>query len=195
LFIPKLDPTGSNCVICSKHFEFALTTWNMWGHFDGMTLRPPHLQPATQSQQEELDEWDKDKCTALYMLTQKLTDSAIVQIPKFATCVQCWKLVEDEFIRKGLFAHSDLHQSFMEMRCPHSANICQWLTDLGTKREELVMDSVLITDAEYHQVILSSILDWLRTYATGIQVSISVRDLLFEIEPDVLGQMVSEETD
>ena len=57
------------------------------------------------------------------------------------------------------------------------------------------MDSVLITDAEYHQVILSSILDWLRTYATGIQVSISVRDLLFEIEPDVLGQMVSEETD
>ena len=84
--VPKLNPTGSNWAIFSKCFEFALTTRNMWGHFDGTAPRPPYAQPAIQSQQEQLDKWDKDERTALYMLTQKLPDSAVIRIYKFATC-------------------------------------------------------------------------------------------------------------
>jgi hypothetical protein len=83
----------------------------------------------------------------------------------------------------------------MELKCPCGMNVRRWLTDLGTKREELVTSGIMITDTKYRFTILSSILEWLRTYAAAIQASASVKDLTFEIEPDVLTRMLSKEFD
>jgi gag-polypeptide of LTR copia-type len=129
------------------------------------------------------------------MLSQKLPDSAVVRIRKLDTVAKKWELVSDEFTRKGLFARADMQQTFMESKCPRGMNVRRWLTDLGTKREELVTSGIMITDTEYRFTILSSIPEWLRTYATAIQASASVKDPTFEIEPDVLTRMLSEEFD
>jgi len=83
----------------------------------------------------------------------------------------------------------------MESQCPQGENIRRFLTDLGTRREELSMSDVTITNADYRSTILSSIPPWLKSYATNLQVSASVRDLMYEIEPDILIHMISEEYD
>ena len=83
----------------------------------------------------------------------------------------------------------------MESQCPQGENIHRFLTDLGTRREELSMSDVTITNADYRSTILSSIPPWLKSYAMNLQVSASVRDLMYEIEPDILIHMISEEYD
>jgi len=83
----------------------------------------------------------------------------------------------------------------MESQCPQGENICRFLTDLGTRREELSTSGVTITNADYWSTILSSIPPWLKSYAVNLQASTSVRDPTYEIEPNILICMISEEYD
>ena len=100
--VPKLDPTGTNWAIFSIHFEEALSTRGQWGHFDGSVKRPvAQAKPPSKDEQEKIDEWDKEELTTHYMLSQKLPDS-VVQICKLTTVAEKWKLVEEEFMHKGL---------------------------------------------------------------------------------------------
>src|SRR5882757_1464468 len=193
--IPKLDPTGANWAIFSIRFEEAMMSRRKWGHFDGTSVKPIYTLPVTQDQSDEIIQWEKDESTSRYMLSQKLPDSAVVRVRKFGSVAEKWKLVTEEYTRKGLFARADLHQSFMVSKSPRGVNVRRWLTDLGTKREELVTSGIDISDAEYRATILSSIPEWLRTYAAAIQASASVHDPTFEIEPDILSRMISEEAD
>ena len=83
----------------------------------------------------------------------------------------------------------------MESQCLRGENVRHFLTDLGMRREELSTSGVTITNADYQSAILSSILPWLKSYATNLQASASVRDPTYEIEPDILICMISEEYD
>ena len=151
--------------------------------------------PPSKDEQEKIDEWDKEELTIHYMLSQKLLDSIVIRIHKLATVAEKWKLVEEEFMCKGLFAHADLCNTFMASQCPCGENVQHFLMDLGTKWEELVTSGIEISNADYRSTILSSIPPWLKTYASGIQASASVKDPTFEIEPDILIHMISEEYD
>src|SRR5713101_715710 len=83
----------------------------------------------------------------------------------------------------------------MASQCPCGENVWHFLMDLGMKREELATSGIEISNADYRSTILSSIPPWLKTYASGIQASASVKDPTFEIEPNILICMISEEYD
>ena len=128
---------------------------------------------------KKLAKWEKEEHMAQYMLSQKLPNTIVVQIHKLDTVKKKWDLVKEEYTCKGLFAQADLWKSFMESQCLHGESVCHFLTDLGTRREELSMSGVTISNADYWSAILSSIPSWLKSYTMSIQASTSICDPMY----------------
>jgi len=194
--MPKLDLTGSNWLIFSIHFEDALAVRDHWEHFDGKTPKPtPAGTTPTTDEQKEIDAWDKEERIASYMLSQKLPDSAIMCIRKLTTVVEKWKAVKDEFSMKGLFAWMEMRSSFIASCCPPGAEVSHFLIDLGTRKEELISNSIEISHGEYHSTILNSIPEWLHCFASSVLASLYAKDPAYAMDPEVLSRIVREEYD
>ena len=66
-------------------FQDAVGAKGYWGHFDGTSPRPEPTATATAEDAAAILQWDKDKCSAKSLLTQKLPDSALMCIHKVKT--------------------------------------------------------------------------------------------------------------
>jgi len=193
--VPKLDPTGSNWAIFSIRFEEALSARDRWGHFDGTCAKPKESSPATQAELDAIAAWEKEERIARYMLSQKLPDSAVVRVRKLSTVAQKWTTISDEYTKKGLFARTEMRNSFLSSRSLPGADVRRFLVDLATKREELVSCGVDISNTDYRATIFNSIPNGLKRFASGVHASIVATNPTFEIEPEVLIRIISEEYD
>src|SRR5258706_5599398 len=108
--VPKLDPTGTNWSIFLIRFTQAMAARRKWGHFSGTTKKPMLSTTPTTVELENLEEWQKDEDMAMYMLSQKLPDSALVRVYKLSSAEEAWKMITQEYTRKGVFARADLRK-------------------------------------------------------------------------------------
>ena len=129
------------------------------------------------------------------MLSQKLPDSAVMCIRKLTTVAEKWKAVKDEFSTKGLFAWMEMWSSFIASHCPPSTEASCFLINLGTRKEELILNSIKISDGEYHLTIPNLILEWLCCFALSVLASLYVKDPEYAMDPEVLSQIVCKEYD
>ena len=96
LTVSKLDSLGLNWMIFLIHFKNAVDAKEYWGHFDGSIPQPTSIlsapavaatttatattAPQTVVNQEEIDKWNKNKCSAKSLLIQKLPDLASMKV-------------------------------------------------------------------------------------------------------------------
>src|SRR6266850_788048 len=90
--IPKLDPSGLNWAIFSIRFQDAVEAKGFWGHFDGSQAKPvpADANSPTTEERAAIALWEKNKRSAKSLLTQKLPDSALMQIRSKKTVREQW---------------------------------------------------------------------------------------------------------
>ena len=97
--VPKLETSGKNWLLFSIRFQLAVKAKGKWSHFDGTVLRPEAIstdqaeaivigggEDPNDNLVECQLEWDKDKDVALYLLSQRLSDSTLVSVEKYTLC-------------------------------------------------------------------------------------------------------------
>lgn len=151
----------------------------LWGHFDGSEPHPepspaitptatiaiaegarPAPTPAAMVSAENLAaqlQWNKNERLAKPLLTQKIPDSTLMCIHSKKTIKECWSAIVEEYMSKGIYAQTDLHQKFMDIKCMDKANVCEFLDSLWVKQEELASVEVDIDEKDYCSTILVSL--------------------------------------
>jgi hypothetical protein len=74
---------------------------------------------------EELaaQQWDCKDEMAGYLMSQHLPDSVILDIGNFTTMQEQWDVISSIFTAKTKYAMTDLHQSFLDMKCPRRGDV------------------------------------------------------------------------
>jgi len=96
-----------------------------WGHFNGSDLHPipKDLKNPTNMEKLATQQWDHEDDIAGYLMTQHLPDKIILDIEKLASTEEQWDAISSIFTAKTDFMQTDLHQSFMDMKCPKGGDI------------------------------------------------------------------------
>jgi hypothetical protein len=96
-------------------------------------------------------------------------------------------------MEKCVFAQTELRTSFLESKCAEKENVCQFLDDLQTKREELSSVGVDVDDKDYRSTIISSLPTYLSNFASSQLAVTKLYSPSKTIEPDTLISLISEE--
>ena len=176
--VPKLETSGKNWLLFSIRFQLAVKAKGKWSHFDGTVSRPEAIS-ADQAEaivigggEDPNDnlvecqlEWDKDKDVALYLLSQRLSDSTLVSVEKYTLCSRKWATIVCEYTVKSVYAQTALHTKFLESKLLEGKDVHEFMNNLHTCREELSQSGVDVSDADYCSTIISSLPRYLSTFA------------------------------
>jgi hypothetical protein len=96
-----------------------------WGYFNGSNTHPFPKDPSHPMDTEELaaQQWDCKDETAGYLISQRLPNSVILDIGDFTTIWEQWDAISCIFMAKTKYAMTDLHQSFLDMKCLRGGNV------------------------------------------------------------------------
>jgi gag-polypeptide of LTR copia-type len=154
--IPRLDPEGANWANFAMRFKGAMIASRCWGYFDGSKKHPAPADEdkPTNTEVEAMECWDSKDQIAGYLLIQRLPDLTTMEESHLNTAKERWEMVQKEYMAKSKYARNDLEQVFFKMRCPKGGDVRAFLTNLKTKRNELVAIGVAIADKDYQRTVL-----------------------------------------
>ena len=168
--VPHLDSEGTNWATFAFRFRRAMILVNRWDFYDGSNKRPTPKDPdnPTDAEKKECQKWDREDQIAQCLLSQRLPDELAMDMDNLnhTTAKKQWDAINTYFTAKSVYAKADLHQAFLDMRCPKGGDVREFLTNLRKKRHELKAAEVTVTDAEYERTILRGIPDTLAVYAS-----------------------------
>jgi hypothetical protein len=149
--VPHLDPEGANWAVFAFHFWRAMILAGHWDYFDISDMRPiPNdLSNITDAKKLDCKQWDREDVIAQCLLRQHLPNKMAVDMEGFLTAEAQWSAVNALFTVKSVYTKADLHQAFLDMRCPKGGNVREYLTSLKMKRHKLKVANVSVTDTEY----------------------------------------------
>jgi hypothetical protein len=103
-----------------------------WGYFDGSNMCPVPKDPDHPMDAEGLaaKQWDRENEMASYLISQHLPDSVILDIGDFTTMWEQWDAICSIFMTKTEYAMTDLHQSFLDMKCLRGGDVQEFLASL-----------------------------------------------------------------
>src|SRR6266850_2517935 len=133
--VPQLDPVGLNWAIFSLRFQDAVEAKGFWGHFDGTEAKPMPADTPSISADERaaITLWERNERLAKSLLTQKLPNSALMQIRTKKTIRERWEAIKQDFSEKGTFAQMEMQARFLDLKCPDRGNIREFLDGLHMK--------------------------------------------------------------
>jgi hypothetical protein len=195
--IPKLSSSGVNWAIFAFRFSSAVKAKGHWDHFDGKATAPQFADAAAPKSDELVakSKWDKDKASAMNLLLQEIPNLMAMKIRCLASVKITWDAIVKEYTKKGTFAQTELHAKFLNLKCSEKANVCQFLDNLRSKREELVSVGADIDDKDYCSTISSSLPIFLSNFASSQLTAAKLYSPSKTIEPDALISIISEEFD
>jgi hypothetical protein len=80
LSVPKLLPMGLNWTAFSICFQEVIEAKGFWSHFDGTSPKPTVSLPPLAGEQDTLNQWLKDECSAKALLTHRIPDSTLIRV-------------------------------------------------------------------------------------------------------------------
>ena len=204
--IPRLDPSGENWIIFLYRFEGAIRAKKLWGHFDGTTKRPDEKDT------EETVTWDDNEAIAHYLLSQKLSDTTLIRLRRFATVAEQWAAITMEYTEKSMHTKTQLRAEFLESKCPKGTDIREYLSKLQQKRETLAQSGVIIAEQDFCSTIINCLPPSLSRFAssqitaigmsaryasilTGGKIGQEQMEKLKTLDPDMIIHVVSDEAD
>jgi len=197
--VPHLDSEGSNWAVFVRRLQRAMAINGRWGHFDGSDPRPvpKDSKHPTDVEDQAIQRWDREDNVAGYLMSQRLPDEIIMDIEQHSTTQEQWEALCSTFTAKTDFMQTDLHQSFMDMKCPKGGDIRKFLTELRQRRHHLTAISIPVTDIEYKRTILRGIPEPLASYASQTLNSLTIasRYTCKPVDISELIDMISEEAE
>jgi len=170
-----------------------------WGHFDGSDPRPVPKDPKhpTDAEDQAIQRWDHEDNVTGYLMSQRLPDEIIMDIEQHSTTQEQWEALCSTFTAKTDFMQTDLHQSFMDMKCPKGGDIRKFLTELRQRRHHLTAIGIPVTDIEYKRTILRGIPEPLASYTSQTLNSLTIasRYTCKPVDISELIDMISEEAE
>ena len=138
-----------------------------WDYFNSSKTRPipKDSNNITDIEKGERKCWDREDVIAQCLLSQCLPIKTAMDMDEFPTAEEQWNTITACFTTKSVYTKADLHQAFLNMRCPKGGDVREYLTSLKMKRHELKAANVGVTDIKYERTILKGIPDTLAAYA------------------------------
>jgi len=128
--VPHLDPEGANWAVFAFRFRRAMILAGRWEYFDGSDTRPIPNDLSNITDAEKLDRkrWDREDVIAQCLLGQRLPNETAMDMEGFPTAEAQWSAVNELFTAKSVYTKADLHQAFLDMRCPKGGDVREYLT-------------------------------------------------------------------
>jgi hypothetical protein len=145
-----------------------------WGYLDGSNKCPIPADQANPTSAEilEASKWDhKDEIVA-YLLSQCLPNNIAMKVSYLPTAKEQWDAISHTFTEKSDYAKTELHQSFLDMKCEKGGDVQDFLESLDTRQHELEAIGVIITDTKYKHTILQGIPDLLTMFTSQMLSSL-----------------------
>jgi hypothetical protein len=132
-----------------------------------------------------------------YLMSQHLPNSVILDIGDFTTMQEQWDTISCIFTAKTNYALTDLHQSFLDMKCLRGGDVQEFLASLKIRQHKLQAISITITAPEFKWTILHSILDSIVPFTAQTLNSLTIASRYTEKPVDMseLIDMISKEAD
>ncbi|KAJ7734973.1 hypothetical protein B0H14DRAFT_3613792 [Mycena olivaceomarginata] len=148
----KVTSDGNNFPIFSLCFLASVDAKGYLGHFDGTDPRPTFaIAPLTQAQAEDLTVWDKAERNSKALILQRVPDSVALLLNPMLTVADI-----RTFARK-----------FLQLKCPASGNVREFLDNLLTRRKELSTLGVIISEDDFHSTIIGCLPQYLSGFASS----------------------------
>jgi len=100
------------------------------------------------------------------LLCQRLPDKISMDMDEYPTVKEQWDALTLLATPRTAHARANMHQSFLDMRCPKGGDIQEFLSSLKKRRHELTAASITITEPEYKRTIIHRVPDPLSAYAS-----------------------------
>ena len=115
----------------------------------------------------------------------------------FNTTKECWDYIKKCFLAKSEHAKADLYQAFINMKCPRNSKVWEFLNEMSTKRHELEVIGVTISNIDYQHTILYSLPDHLSAYASNTLTTLSLTSKITgnPVDMEKLISNISDEAD
>src|SRR6266581_3949619 len=174
--IPHLNRQGANWATFFNKFHCYMIIHDHWPYLDGTLTHPTSADPAKPMDVEKQDgiKWDKEDSITSYLLSQRIPDDISNEIEALTTSKQQWDAVCGKFKPKSEYAKTDLHQSFLDMKCPKGGDVREFLDGLRSRRHHLCAIGVNVTDTQYQRTILRCIPDSLAAFASQMHNSLDI---------------------
>jgi len=106
-----------NWAIFEARFQDAMDTSLRWGHFNGSEPCPvpKNLDNLTIVETQAMKHWDCKDQVACNFLNKCLPDRLMLQVKKYPTAEECWRIVKKGYMAKSVYMRHALHQSFLDM--------------------------------------------------------------------------------
>ena len=165
--IPHLESEGANWATFAFRFRRAMILAGRWDFFDSSNTRPIPVDSdnITEAEKQDGKRWDREDVIAQCLLGERLPIETAMDMDAFPTAEVQWNAVNMLFTAKSVYTKADLHQAFLDMRCPKGGNVREYLTSLKMKCYELKAAEVSVTDTKYQRMILKGVPDALADYA------------------------------
>jgi len=94
-----------------------METFLRWGHFNGSEPRPvpKDLDNPTITETQAMKHWDREDQVACNFLNKRLPDRLMLQVKKYPTAEECWRIVKKGCMAKSVYVRHALHQSLLDM--------------------------------------------------------------------------------
>jgi len=137
-------------------------------YFKGSTKAPVPQDPnnITNAEEQEAQRWERKDVIAPCLLCQRLSDKISMDMDEYPTVKEQWDALTLLTTPKTAHAQANMHQSFLDMRCPKGGDIQEFLSSLKKRRHELTVAGVTVTKPEYKRTIIHGVLDPLSAYAS-----------------------------
>ena len=137
--VPHLDSEGTNWATFTFRFHRVMMLAGRWGYLDGSDARPIPKDPDNPMDTKKLEgrQWVRDNTIAQCLLSQRLPDKLAMDMEKYPTVKEQWDVISILFTVKSKYVKTDLHQAFLNMRCPKGGDVREFLTTLRKKRHKL----------------------------------------------------------
>jgi len=96
-----------------------------WDYFDGSKMRPiPNdSNNITDVEKGECKRWDREDVIAQCLLGQRLPIETTMDMEAFPSAAEQWTAISALFTAKSMYNQADLHQAFLDMRCPRGGDV------------------------------------------------------------------------
>ena len=96
-----------------------------WDYFDGSNTRPipKDANNLTDAEKTDCKRWDRKDVIAQCLLGQHLPIETAMDMESFPTVQEQWNAVNTYFTAKSVYSKADLHQAFLDMRCPKGGDV------------------------------------------------------------------------
>ena len=148
-----------------------------WDYFNSTCTHPIPADPTNPTNDEKQNGqlWDCKDEIAKCLLGKQLPDEVSMDMDdQYSMAKAQWDALVELATPKTAHACANMHQSFLNMRCPKGGNVHEFLSSLKKRCHELKVAGITVTEQENEHTILHGLPEPLPAYASQTMSSLQL---------------------